>query len=312
MVGGLTDASEVCFVSDDVRAVRDCSGQNVKGYHTQSPSVAPGAFDLGFYHPEGHAAKGQVFNWIDALFEKLRIGGSVLFAGQKDRGVLSYTRRIEAVFGQVERVGRNGRMLFFRATKRSASPGVAPYPSDQLIEAMDLPGGDFQFHTKDGVFSRDGIDAGSRILLDHISVKHDALVFDAGCGYGLLGIVGARLVPDGRVWMGDVSARAVSCARENVALNRVNNASVAVSDLFECAGDTTFDLILSNPPFHEGNKTAWPLIDGAYDKLNSGGVFMIVVMRPGPYVKRLEAVFGRVEICATLNGYTVLKSQKDI
>ena len=90
MVGGLTDASEVCFVSDDVRAVRDCSGQNVKGYHTQSPSVAPGAFDLGFYHPEGHAAKGQVFNWIDALFEKLRIGGSVLFGPKRSGRIELY------------------------------------------------------------------------------------------------------------------------------------------------------------------------------------------------------------------------------
>jgi 16S rRNA (guanine1207-N2)-methyltransferase len=137
-------------------------------------------------------------------------------------------------------------------------------------------------------------------------------VFDMGCGYGLLGLVCARLAQNGRVWLSDVSMRAVTCATENMARNQITNAQVGVGDLYESVGDTPLDLILSNPPFHEGNKTAWPLIDGAIERLNPNGVLMLVVMRAGPYIKRMETVFGHVEICAEAGGYTVLKCQKKI
>lgn len=303
---------QLIFVGDDVRAVRACEKTGVVARHLSSPIDLAECFDLVFYHPEGHAAKGQVFHWVDAAFEKLNVGGCLFFAGQKDRGVLSYVKHIESVFGQVERVERSGRMQYFKAIKKSKTPSETPQSNQQMLEVADLPGGCFQFITQDGVFSRDGIDPGSRLLLDHISVTPEANVFDMGCGYGLLGLVCARLAPKGQVWLSDVSMRAVTCASENVSKNQITNAQVCVGDLYECVDETPLDLILSNPPFHEGNKTAWPLIDGAVDRLNPNGVLMLVVMRAGPYAKRMESVFGQVEICAEVGGYTVLKCQKKI
>jgi len=300
------------FVGDDIRAVRACEDVGMVARHLSSPADLAERFDVAFYHPEGHAAKGQVFHWVDAVFEKLDMGGCLYFAGQKDRGVLSYVKHIEAVFGLVERVGRSGRMQYFKTVKKSQTPGVQPQLYQHVLDENDLPNGAFQFVTQDGVFSRDGIDPGSRLLLRHVSVAPDAHVFDMGCGYGLLGLVCARLVPQGQVWLSDVSKRAINCAVENMNRNQISNAHIGVGDLYECVGDITFDLILSNPPFHEGNKTAWPLIDGAFERLNPNGILMLVVMRAGPYVKRMEAVFGHVEICAEVGGYTVLKCHKKI
>ncbi|MFT5368411.1 MAG: 16S rRNA (guanine1207-N2)-methyltransferase [Candidatus Latescibacterota bacterium] len=310
--GSAFQGMDICFVSDDIRAVRGSVGKDIAAYHAESPAQVSGGFDTAFYHPEGHAAKGQVFHWVDVVFEKMNLGGHLYFSGQKDRGVLSYIKQIEQVFGQVERVGRNGRMQYFKAVKERIDSGISRTEIEHLIKVEDQPGGLLQFSTRDGVFSRDGIDPGSRLLLDHISVDEDAIVCDVGCGYGLLGITCAGLVPHGRVWMGDVSARAVACAKENIEINRVTNASVGVSDLYELAEDTSFDLILSNPPFHEGNKTAWPLIDQAFDKLKPNGELKIVVMRAGPYAKRMESVYGYVEVCAAEGGYTVLSAQKKI
>lgn len=34
-----------------------------------------------------------------------------------------------------------------------------------------------------GVFSRDGVDYGSRVLIEHMDIPHDAQVLDIGCGY---------------------------------------------------------------------------------------------------------------------------------
>lgn len=298
------------FVGDDIRAVRACETSGRVACHLASPIDLAERFDVVFYHPEGHAAKGQVFHWVEAAFEKLETEGCLFFAGQKDRGVLSYVKHIEAVFGQVDRVGRSGRMQYFKAIKKRKTLGVIPKPYHHVLDVTDLPYGVFQFVTQDGVFSRDGIDPGSRLLLEHVSVFSDAHIFDMGCGYGLLGLACAQLAKNGQVWLSDVSMRAVACATENRAKNQILNAQVSVGDLYECVDDVSLDLILSNPPFHEGNKTAWPLIDGALERLNPGGVLMLVVMRAGPYAKRMETVFGHVETCAEVGGYTVLKSQK--
>ena len=300
------------FIGDDIREVRACEETGLTARHLASPIEIDieQRFDMAFYHPEGHATKGQVFHWIDAVFEKLKVGGHFFFSGQKDRGVLSYVKYIESVFTHVERVGRSGRMQYFEAIKKSKTSGVTPQINHQMFEVSDLPGGNFQFITQDGVFSRDGIDPGSRLLLEHVSIAPEAQVFDVGCGYGLLGVVCARLAQRGQVWLSDVSMRAVTCATENVVRNQITNAQVAVGDLYENVGETQLDLIVSNPPFHEGNKTAWPLIDGAIERLNANGALMLVVMRAGPYIKRMDAVFGQVEICAEEGGYTVLKGQK--
>ncbi|MDA0709268.1 MAG: class I SAM-dependent methyltransferase [bacterium] len=301
---------EAYFVGDDVRAARLCANTGVEAFHLESPAGVPGLFHAAFYHPEGHAAKGQVFEWIEICFEKLHPNGALFFAGQKDRGVLSYVKHIERVFGQVDRIGRSGRVLFFRAKKGDVGPGVVPTVTNRMVEDSTLTGSLLRFVTRDGVFSRDGIDPGSRLLLDHVDIPPDANVLDMGCGYGLLGLVCAHRAPQGHVWMGDISARAIACARESVAQNKVLNATADISDLYEAFEGKTFDLIVSNPPFHEGNRTAWPFIDGARERLKPNGQFMIVVMRAAPYVKRMGAVFGSVEVCAESGGYTVLRVRK--
>lgn len=306
----VASGSEVFFVGDDVRSVRRCGSDVFASYHLHSPDKVPGLFKHVFYHPAGHAAKGQVFHWIDIAFEKMERGGTFYLAGQKDRGVLSYVKYLAAVFGQSQRVARTGRMQYFSAIKTQMDSLCEPTEIEHLIEGSNLTTDGLQFKTLDGVFSRDGIDPGSRLLLKHIVVKKDAEVMDVGCGYGLLGIVCAKRVLGGHVWMGDVSARAVACAQENVELNKVTNASVAVSDLYEAPADQQFDLIVSNPPFHEGNQTGWPLIDGAFDRLKQGGELMIVVMRSGPYMNRMQTVFGDVDMCAEQSGYVVLRAKK--
>lgn len=300
------------FLSDDIRAVRVGKQGLSHCFHAESPCALQQAFDAVFYHPEGHAAKGQVFHWIDSLFEKLNSNGCLYLAGQKDRGVLSYVKYIEAVFGQVSRVGRSGRMQFFKATKITAEPGTMPTDIVQSFNTPNLPCGELIFETRDGVFSRDGIDPGSRLLLDSVTISSGARVLDIGCGYGFLGIACAKMAPQGEVAMVDVSARAVACTTKNIAINKVQNASAGVSDLYEALEGKIFDLILSNPPFHEGNQTAWPLIDGAFERLTPEGALMLVVMRAGAYIKRIEAVFGQADIVAETGGYTVLRAKKRI
>jgi carbamoyltransferase len=51
------------------------------------------------------------------------------------------------------------------------------------------------------------------------------------------------------VWATDIAQRSVDFAKFNAALNGVHNVTVALGDLYEPAGDRTFDRITAHPPY---------------------------------------------------------------
>ena len=307
-------AEEILFVSSDIRDIRfceneigSCVGGCIKPVFTDTLEDIPdGAFGAVLYQPAQRAAKEWVFERIDGSFAKLAVGGRFCLAGRRDRGVESYRRRLEAVFGNARKVAQAGRLRTYVACKRAEVSGTDPVDTRYAFVVDDLPGGPYRFEARAGVFSRDGLDAGTRLLIEHMAVGAGDRVLDLGCGYGALGIVAARLAPEGEVVMVDVDLRAARCARANLAVNGIANACARVGNAFDGLADARFDLIVSNPPFHEGNATAHPFIDGAAAHLTPGGRLMMVVMRPEAYRRRMRRVFGRVEDAGARDGYTVL------
>ena len=97
----LETGSAVTFVAEDIRAVSAVEeNRHLKALLSASPSEAVSEpADVVLYRPLQRAAKGQVFEWIDEGFQALRTGGTFLLAGRKDRGVESYKRRLQDVFG---------------------------------------------------------------------------------------------------------------------------------------------------------------------------------------------------------------------
>ena len=76
-----------------------------------------------------------------------------------------------------------------------------------------------------------------------------ALDMGTGSGVGALALAGAGF----SVMAVDVNPEAVRCARINALLNHLESAiDVREGDLFEPAGDETFDVIAFNPPFFHG------------------------------------------------------------
>ena len=75
----------------------------------------------------------------------------------------------------------------------------------------------------------------------------------------------------------------------------------------------TFDLIVSNPPFRAGKKVVHGLVEQAPDYLVSGGGLALVVQRKQgaeSLTKKMEEVFGNVEVLDRSGGYRVLLSRK--
>lgn len=67
--------------------------------------------------------------------------------------------------------------------------------------------------TLPGVFSRDGLDIGSQLLLSTLTPHTKGKVLDVGCGAGVLATVLASHSPKVRLTLCDVSAPAVEASR---------------------------------------------------------------------------------------------------
>src|SRR2546426_8650539 len=76
--------------------------------------------------------------------------------------------------------------------------------------SVTLRGRSFTFRTDSGVFSREGLDRGTELLLNAIEVGPCETILDLGCGYGVIGIVAARLSAGGPRILTDVEEGAAT------------------------------------------------------------------------------------------------------
>lgn len=133
----------------------------------------------------------------------------------------------------------------------------------------------FRFITDCGVFSRKGLDFGTRTLLETIPIQSiKGNVLDFGCGYGPIGIYIARNT-DALVHMIDINRRSLKLARRNVDLNHVN-AKIYESNIYSKVTEK-FDYIISNPPIRVGNDILYKILLDAKNYLNENGELWIVI-----------------------------------
>lgn len=185
--------------------------------------------------------------------------------------------------------------------------------SDPKSIQVPLRGRTFTFVTDAGVFSKGGIDFGSRLLIEMMDIAEQDEVLDVGCGYGPIGLAAATLASRGRVTMVDINERAVELARANASRNGITNVEIVQGDLFEPLGGRTFTKILSNPPIRAGKTVVHRLFEQAYDHLVKGGQLWIVIQRkqgaPSALAK-LESLYTSVREVDKDKGYRIYCATK--
>ena len=167
------------------------------------------------------------------------------------------------------------------------------------------------------VFSRERLDAGTRLLLDHLPATEEALrAADLGCGNGILGLSLAQRCPRAEVLFTDASYQAVASARENVASADLADRSLrfTTADGLEEEPADSLDLILCNPPFHQdqtvGDTIAWRMFGQARRTLCRGGEFRVVGNRHLGYHTKLKRLFGNADVLGANSKFVILKSLK--
>jgi 16S rRNA (guanine1207-N2)-methyltransferase len=166
-----------------------------------------------------------------------------------------------------------------------------------------------EFETSPSLFSPRAVDRGTRAMLGAVEFAAEDRVLDLGCGYGVVGILAARLIGPERVVMSDSSEEAIRLARANAARNGVAGVTLSLSDGFSGLDETGFTLILTNPPYHEDFSVPKEFIEKGFNRLALGGRMVLVTRRRTWYEKKLRAIFGGTTV-REIDGYTVLSAER--
>ncbi|NLG26095.1 MAG: class I SAM-dependent methyltransferase [Clostridiales bacterium] len=188
----------------------------------------------------------------------------------------------------------------------SPDPASASRPDWVMVSVL---GRELRFATDAGVFSRDGLDPGSRLLIESAGELRGR-VLDLGCGWGAVGVALALENPDTTFLLSDVNRRAAALAAANADANGARNARAIESDGFS-AIDGTFDRILINPPIRAGKAVIYRLFADARERLNEGGALDVVIRKaqgaPSALVY-LKELFGDARVVARGGGYRVIRA----
>lgn len=166
----------------------------------------------------------------------------------------------------------------------------------------------FCFYTDNGVFSKRGLDFGSRVLIETLLQENlHGSILDVGCGYGAIGIILSSFFYI-NVEMIDVNRRAIHLTEMNIKKNNVSNISVYESDTYDKI-IKKFDFIITNPPIRAGKKVVYDILFGAKDYLVNGGSLYFVMNKDQgakSAIKDLSKIY-RVEVIKKFKGFFVIK-----
>lgn len=181
-------------------------------------------------------------------------------------------------------------------------------PSDPRRFSVALRGREFVFLTDRGVFSRERMDPGSRLLVETVVVREGDRLLDLGAGYGAIGIPLASFLGGGSAVLVEKNQRAAALARDNIVANRLPNAEVREGDGLAPVSGERFDLVTLNPPIRAGKAVYYPWLSALPAHLTEGGRLWLVVRtaQGADSLKRFLSTLYQVEEPARGGGYRVL------
>ena len=168
----------------------------------------------------------------------------------------------------------------------------------------------FEFYSDNGVFSKDEIDYGSRLLIEtFIENGGRGKILDVGGGIGVISIVLSRLL-NSDCTMVEVNDRAIDLSNRNIKTNHLESSvRVIKSDAYENINDS-YDFVITNPPIRAGKQVIYKILFGAFDHLNENGELWFVMRKNHGVlsaIKDLENENLKCEIVKKDKGFFIIR-----
>ncbi len=164
--------------------------------------------------------------------------------------------------------------------------------------------------TDNGVFSKHGLDFGTRTLLESLNLSElKGDILDFGCGYGPIGIY-LKKTTNANIDMLDINKRALNLARKNAKKNEVN-VNIFESDLYQNV-TKKYDYIITNPPVRVGKQILYQILFEAAKYLKENGklIFVINKNQGAKSVARDLSEKYEVEIITKNKGFYIISAKK--
>lgn len=269
--------------------------------HRIAPEAPETRFRLIFVHLTRHRARNE--SWIGEALRRLAPGGWLVVAGGLKQGADSMARRLKQVFPGCVRFSRNHGVV--------VAACVAD-PSAHVAAFGAMPHAAEGWATAPGAFSAGGVDPASRLLFDTLPDDLSGRVADFGAGWGFLSAgIAMRFPGVCHVDLYEADYLSLEAAKANMAARaETTEAGFFWIDLVGEPVTRKYDVIVMNPPFHDG-RAADPALGNAFIKtaanaLKPGGRLFLVANRGLPYEAVLAGNFAKSGEAARDTSYKVL------
>lgn len=315
----VSDGGQVWAVADDLsdvqateRLARDEHLSALHALHAADLSALSAlTFDACALDIASYPQRAYLHWMLWEAVQRLEPEGALWIAGPNDGGIQSLEKRLRETWGEVSVLGYKKGHRVLRVPRPAAPAPLDERAAEQ--RRLTLRGEKFSLALRPGVFAGGDLDPATRLLAEEIEVGHSAAILDLGCGSGILGMLAARLAPSSQVYLVDSSAAALAAAEENCRRSDLPNTHILASDGVAAVRDKRFDLVLCNPPFHEGrthsNATALRFIREVGGVLAPRGRFYLVANQFLRYEPSMREAFGNVTTIAQDRKYKVLLAE---
>ena len=182
--------------------------------------------------------------------------------------------------------------------------------SEQRLLRTSISGYNFDFYSDNGIFAKDGVDYGTRLLIEtFVSNSKCGKVLDVGSGIGVISIVLAKVL-NSKCDMVEINDRAIDLSLKNCKINHVENmVSCLKSDVYEKVNDK-YDFIITNPPIRAGKKVVYRILMDAKNHLKENGELWFVMRKNHglPSARKdMEEVYSEFEIVNKDKGFFICR-----
>ena len=172
----------------------------------------------------------------------------------------------------------------------------------------NINGINLNFFSDNGVFSKTGLDFGTRTLLENLPIDRiNGKILDFGCGIGPIGIY-LSLITKKTIDMVDINKRCINLAIKNSILNNAKT-NVFESNIYSNVKEK-YDFIISNPPIRVGNEILYKILFEAKEHLNVNGELWIVINKDQgakTIMHKLQEIYD-VELINKNKGFYIIKA----
>lgn len=291
------------------------SGARARSWHRMTFADRPGSawppagpFDAATLRLP--RAKDELHMSVHAMAASLRAGARMWLYGARDEGVRSAMPFLEPLFEGVSTVSIGGRCRVLGAVRSSVSTGLKGVLTDWTrVTRVMMPDSPREWTSYPGVFAHGKVDAGTSALFEVVaSLPKGGRVLDFACGSGLIGAAVASSDPSASVEFLDADAVALEAVSRNVP-----DAHVTLSDGYAGVAGRAYDVIVSNPPYHDGKAESGRMLErlvtGAPHHLKPGGALLFVTQRRLRVESLLKSTFAVTEIVLDRGLYRVWRGE---